>query len=287
MVLSAGLGTRLQPLTSVRAKPAVPVAGEPIARRIIRWLVGEGVTDLVFNLHHLPHTLTAAVGDGSDMGARVRYSWEQPIVLGSAGGPRLALPIVGADPFFLINGDTLTDMSLAGLAAEHARTGALVTFALVPNVEHMRYGGVLVAGDAVTGFVARGPAAAGSFHVIGVQMVSAEAFASVPDGSPATSIGGAYNALIESRAGSVRSVICDARFWDVGTVTDYWKTSVAFSAERPQTIVWDDVEIGDGSLLDECIVTDGVRVPPRSAYRHMVLLNAGDGRPAATPFSTE
>ena len=74
LVLTAGLGTRLQPLTSVRAKPAIPVAGEPLIRRIIAWLAAEGVTELVLNLHHLPHTLTAAVGDGSDMGVRVRYS---------------------------------------------------------------------------------------------------------------------------------------------------------------------------------------------------------------------
>ena len=72
LVLTAGLGTRLQPLTSVRAKPAIPVAGEPLARRIIRWLAGQGVGDLVLNLHHRPHTLTAAVGDGRDLGARVR-----------------------------------------------------------------------------------------------------------------------------------------------------------------------------------------------------------------------
>ena len=70
----------------------LPVAGEPLVRRIIRWLAGQGVTDLVLNLHHLPHTLTAVVGDGRDLGVRVRYSWEQPVVLGSAGGPRQALP---------------------------------------------------------------------------------------------------------------------------------------------------------------------------------------------------
>src|SRR5262249_12811551 len=90
LVLTAGLGTRLRPLTTARAKPAIPVAGEPMIRRIIAWLVRHGVRDLVLNLHHLPASLTAIVGDGSDLAARVRYSWEQPIVLGSAGGPRLA-----------------------------------------------------------------------------------------------------------------------------------------------------------------------------------------------------
>ena len=127
LVLAAGLGTRLQPLTSVRAKPAIPVAGEPIARRIIRWLVANGVTDVTINLHHLPETITKAVGDGSDLGARARYSWEQPTILGSAGGPRQALDILGVDTFFLINGDTLTDLDLRGLFDAHAESGALGT----------------------------------------------------------------------------------------------------------------------------------------------------------------
>ena len=96
LVLTAGLGTRLRPLTYIRAKAAVPVNGETLARRAVRWLVSHGITDLVLNLHHHPASITASVGDGTDMGARVRYSWEQP-VLGSAGGPRHALPLL-VDP---------------------------------------------------------------------------------------------------------------------------------------------------------------------------------------------
>ena len=68
---------------------------------------------MTLNLHHLPETVARVVGDGSDLGASVRYSWEQPAVLGSAGGPRQALDIIGADSFFVINGDTLTDLDLA------------------------------------------------------------------------------------------------------------------------------------------------------------------------------
>src|SRR3954463_1899364 len=133
LVLTAGLGTRLQPLTLARAKAAAPVDGDPLARRTIRWLVAQGIDDLVLNLHHKPETITAAVGDGSDLGVRVRYSWESP-VLGSAGGPRHALPLLldGIDAaaprtFVLVNGDTLTDVDLPAMIAAHRRTGALVT----------------------------------------------------------------------------------------------------------------------------------------------------------------
>src|SRR3954463_15727256 len=130
LVLTAGIGTRLRPLTDVRAKPAIPVAGIPMIRRIAAWLVSHGVDDLVLNLHHRPATLTSRLGDGRDLGARVRYSWELPRILGSAGGPRLAVPIVGAARFLIVNGDTIADLDLAALENVHATSGAHVTLAL-------------------------------------------------------------------------------------------------------------------------------------------------------------
>ena len=130
LVLTAGLATRLRPLSFVRAKAAMPVGGEPIVRRILRELRASGIQEAVLNLHHLPHTITRVVGDGSDLDMRVRYSWEQP-VLGSAGGPRQALPLLDAATFLIVNGDTLTDVDIAALVAEHKQSGALVTMAVV------------------------------------------------------------------------------------------------------------------------------------------------------------
>jgi NDP-sugar pyrophosphorylase family protein len=299
IVLAAGLGTRLQPLTSVRAKPAVPVAGEPVVRRTARWLVGYQVTNLVINLHHLPATVTARMGDGSDMGASVRYSWEQPVVLGSAGGPRQALPILGADTFFVVNGDMLTDLDLDALAASHASSGALVTLALVPNREPARYGGVMLDGARrVTRFAGRGGPVEGSFHFIGVQAASEEAFRSLPERRAINSIGDVYDRLIDTRPGSVRGFVCDASFWDIGTVADYVTTSRAFeeeprhmsttsridaSASLTRSIVWDDVEVGPHAELDECIVTDGVHVPSGARYRHTILMRGTGGALIAVP----
>ena len=93
LVLTAGLATRLRPLSFVRAKAALPVAGTPLVHRILRSLSSAGVRDVVLNLHHLPHTLTRLLGDGSALGMRIRYSWEVP-VLGSAGGPKRAIPLL-------------------------------------------------------------------------------------------------------------------------------------------------------------------------------------------------
>jgi NDP-sugar pyrophosphorylase family protein len=291
LVLTAGLGTRLRPLTDVRAKPAIPVAGEPMVRRIIAWLASHGVTELVLNLHHRPETLTAAVGDGADLSARVRYSWE-PRILGSAGGPKLALPLVSADPFLIVNGDTITDVDPAGLTEAHAASGALVTLALVPNREFERYGGVILDADGcVTGFVRRGPSAEGSYHYIGVQAVQAAAFDAVPPGESARSIGGVYDTLMHQYPGCVRGFVSDAEFWDVGTVEDYWRTSKAFaqrsdmadlgigrrshidpSARITQSILWDDVQVGADAVIEDCILTDGVRVAAGAIHRGEILI---------------
>jgi NDP-sugar pyrophosphorylase family protein len=293
MVLTAGLGTRLRPLTQVRAKPAIPVGGEPMIRRIAAWLARSGVTELTLNLHHLPDTLTAVLGDGSDLSVRVRYSWEQPAVLGSAGGLRLALAIIGADTFFIINGDTLTDVDLQAVFDAHSRTAALVTLALVRNVEPHRYGGVRLSDDgAVERFVSAGRAAEGSFHFIGVQVASAEAFQGIPAGTRANTIGGVYDTLIAARPGSIRGFVSDASFWDVGTPADYISTSNAFartdvvaggrvavdpSATVTRSILWDDVTIGARCRLDRTIVTDRVRVPAGSHYQNAALIASADG----------
>src|SRR6266446_5649745 len=118
LVLTAGLATRLRPLSFVRAKAAMPVAGQPLVQRILRWLASAGVTDAVLNLHHLPETITGVVGNGAADGLRVRYSWEMPI-LGFAGGPRHALSLLGSGEFLIVNGDTLTDVNIGEVLKEH------------------------------------------------------------------------------------------------------------------------------------------------------------------------
>jgi NDP-sugar pyrophosphorylase family protein len=291
LVLTAGLATRLRPLSLVRAKAALPVAGIPLVHRILRSLSAGGVTDAVLNLHHLPHTLTKVVGDGRDFGVRVRYSWEVP-VLGPAGGPRRAVPLLGST-FLIINGDTLTDLDVAALVADHRRSGALVTMAVVPNTEPDKYSGLSASDDgALTGFAKRG-APDNAFHFIGVQVADAEAFASVPPNVPfETST--LYTSLIASRPGSIRVYKATAEFFDIGTPADYLDTSlrlsdregrqvlppsgarVAPSARVERSVLWDDVVVEAGAMLRECVVTDGVRVPADTSW-HGVTMRVAAG----------
>jgi NDP-sugar pyrophosphorylase family protein len=303
MVLAAGLGTRLRPLSDVRAKPAVPIAGVPLIGRIISWLAAAGVTDVVVNLHHRPETIAAVLGDGADLGVQVRYTWEQPVVLGSAGGPRLALPLLGRDPFLLVNGDTLTEVDLAALSAAHRESGALVTLALVPDHDPSKYGGVSLEADgALRGFVPRGRTVDGTRHFVGVQVVHPDAFAHLDPGQPVESFGTVYPHWIAARPGSIRGHVAPAAFWDVGTVRDYWRTARAFerretsdtwmgagsridaSAQVTDSILWDHVEVSAGCVLDRCIVADGVRLAPGTTGTQSVFHESGDGRLIVTPF---
>jgi NDP-sugar pyrophosphorylase family protein len=297
LVLTAGLATRLRPLSLVRAKAALPVAGEPLARRILRSLAAAGVTDAVLNLHHLPHTLTARIGDGSDIGVRVRYSWEVP-VLGSAGGPKRAMPLLGSSPVLMINGDTLTNAPISDLVAAHAGSGAQVTLAVVPNATPEKYSGLAVdARGHVTGLIGRGSSTP-SFHFIGLQVAEAEAFAGVPANTPYESVGALYPSLIAARPGSVRAHIVDAEFLDIGTPADYLDTATMLAireggglqpgaradihptARLDGTIVWDDVTVEAGVSLRDCIVADGVTVPADTSW-HGVTIRVATGELAA------
>jgi NDP-sugar pyrophosphorylase family protein len=296
LILAAGLGTRLRPLTSIRAKAAVPVNGVPLVRRVVAWLVSEGITDHVINLHHRPASIAAVVGDGRDLGARVRYSWEDP-VLGSAGGPRHALPLLvdgaaaahATDSFVIVNGDTLTDLRVPGLMALHLERKARVTMALIANPRPDVYGGVRVEDGWVTGFVRAGLADP-SYHFIGVQAARADAFSALEDGVPAESVNWLYPILIRESAHAVAGHIVDAPFSDIGTPADYLQTSLDLAAREGdrlvsglgteihptarlhRTTVWDNVEIGGNSVLNECIVCDGVRVAAGSRYDRCALV---------------
>ena len=300
LVLAAGLGTRLRPLTYVRAKAAVPVNGEPLVRRTARWLAGWGFVDQVVNLHHQPASIAAVLGDGASLGVRIRYSWEQP-VLGSAGGPRHALPLLtdgGHERFLLVNGDTLTDVDVDGLLETHRRSGALATMALIPNPAPEKYGGVLVSAEGyVEGFTRRG-AEPVSYHFIGVQVVEARVFGALDDGVPYESVGRLYPALLRESPRGIAAFASNASFRDIGTPDDCLRTSLEIAAEEgprligaaaaidpsavvERTAVWDDVTIGPGAALTECIVGDGAEIPAGAEYRRCAIVPAGAHAPEA------
>jgi NDP-sugar pyrophosphorylase family protein len=129
MILAAGKGTRLHPVTETVAKPMVPIGGRPVLEHTMRWLRDHGVRRVAVNLHHRPESVRGHFGDGSGFGVEIRYS-EEPELLGTAGGVK-RMEAFFDDPFLVVYGDVLTDLDLGALAACHRSRGAVAHATLV------------------------------------------------------------------------------------------------------------------------------------------------------------
>jgi CTP:molybdopterin cytidylyltransferase MocA len=300
LVLTAGLGTRLRPLTYVRAKAAVPVNGEPLARRVIAWLVAQGVTDLVLNLHHHPASITRLVGDGSDLGARVRYSWEDP-VLGSAGGPRRALPLLtegGHDSVLLVNGDTLTDVDLGAVQATHARTRRARHDGAHPQPEARQVRRRPRRTDGfVSGFTRPGrpgsPSTSSGSRWPNARSSPISRTACRPSRSTRCTRGSSPRTRAPSpRTSATRGSATSARRPTAWRRRSSWRATrggpdgvgprrrVDATARVERTALWDDVTVGPGAELRECIVADGVVIPAGARYSAAPSCPPANGRPA-------
>ncbi len=137
MVLAAGRGERMRPITDRIPKPLVSVAGKPLITYHLEALARAGVRDVVINLSHLAAQIPAALGDGARFGVRITYSDEGPVPLETGGGIFNALPLLAPGPFMVVNGDIWTDFDLSGLCLE---PGAHARLVLVPNPAHLARG---------------------------------------------------------------------------------------------------------------------------------------------------
>ena len=145
MILAAGLGTRLRPLTNLMPKPLAPVANRPVMGHILTLLERHGIGEVVANLSYMPDAIRDAFGDGSDYGVSLEWS-EEPAPLGTAGGVARAAEFLTSgdgDAFCVISGDALTDVDLGGLVESHRSSGAVATLAC-KQVEDPSEFGVIV-----------------------------------------------------------------------------------------------------------------------------------------------
>ncbi|MFO1401493.1 MAG: nucleotidyltransferase family protein [Steroidobacteraceae bacterium] len=146
MILAAGRGERLRPLTLATPKPLLEVRGRPLIAWHLAALARAGVREVVINLSWLGAQIRAALGDGAAHGVAIRYSEEGPEPLETGGGIFRALPLLGPAPFLLVNGDVFTDFDLARLRAAPGSLGHLV---LVPNPPQHPRGDFALAGDRI------------------------------------------------------------------------------------------------------------------------------------------
>ena len=144
MVLAAGLGTRLRPITYSMPKPMVPVLNRPVMEHILRLLARHGFTETIANLHWFPELIEAHFGDGTDFGVELTYSREEQL-LGTSGGVRNAAGFLG-DSFLIISGDALSDIDLTAMREFHESHDGVATLA-TKRVEDTSQFGVAITGS--------------------------------------------------------------------------------------------------------------------------------------------
>ncbi|WP_306523944.1 N-acetylmuramate alpha-1-phosphate uridylyltransferase MurU [Rheinheimera sp.] len=177
MILAAGRGERMRPLTDHLPKPLLPVAGKPLIVHHIEALARAGIIDIVINHAWLGALIEQQLGDGSQFGVRLHYSAEGETGLETAGGIKKALPLLGAEPFLVVNGDVLTDFNFAALT-KVLPAQLLAHLVLVPNPpQHPQ-------GDFGFDFATAKVTSQGTeqFTFSGIGLYRPEFFADVPDG---------------------------------------------------------------------------------------------------------
>lgn len=182
MVLAAGVGSRLDPLTSQLPKPLVPVANRPVMEHILRLLKDHGIEDVVSNLHYLPDKIRNYFGDGSSLGMNLDFRYEAELS-GDAGGVRACKEFFGQETFIVLMGDLLTDADISRVIAEHKKKKALATIGIKRVSDVSQFGVVLTDNDGfVTGFQEK-PApeeALSDFASTGIYVLEPEIFDYMP-----------------------------------------------------------------------------------------------------------
>lgn len=218
LLLAAGLGTRLRPLTETTPKAMLPMDGHPLIAYGLGLLQRAGIRDIVINLHYLGDHIQNYCKDGAQWGLRIRYS-EEPEILGSGGGLKKAAALMSGEPFVAINADTLMDMDIrAVIAAHNPKHAGLMT--VIPVSPEDPYGRVTVSAQGqLTGF------GSGIHTFAGVQVVTPQLIAQLPDGESSV-IANGYKPLLA--AGAVIDTYVHTGYWnDIGTVERYEKTRSA------------------------------------------------------------
>lgn len=284
MLLSAGLGLRMRPLTLRVPKPAIPVLGRPMAVEILNRMKEHGVGEAVINLHHLPDEVVRVVGEGKPAGLPgVHYSREETI-LGTGGGLGKASEMLrGEGPILVHNCDFLSDIDLQAVVEDHRASGRMATMVLTPA--RPGYPVVDIDGDGKVLSIAGLPDAdpsqiAGSHLFTGCHVIDESLLDRIPIDRPSCVVAHLYRPLIEE--GSLGSYLHTGFWWEFGTPERYLDGSLELIdlplEERLRVTTHDPVrEINGGraALGPGAVFYEGARVVGRAAVGLACLVGKG------------
>jgi mannose-1-phosphate guanylyltransferase len=261
VILVGGEGTRLRPLTSTVPKPVLPLVDRPLMVYMLEWLRGHGIDDVIMSCGFKATRVRDVLGDGSQLGITLRFV-EEPDPRGTAGALKFAEEFLD-ERFLMLNGDVLTDLDLTAQIAQHERTGATGTLALVPVPDPSSYGLVRLHGDGTVQEFLEKPS---PDAVLDTNLISAGAY--VLERSVLDLIAPDRNVSIEREvwpalvgAGLYGYVDEDAYWLDVGTPARYLEATFDILEGNVRTAVTE--RLGDDFLaVDPGAVVDGRAIPP-------------------------
>jgi len=281
MILSAGYGTRLWPLTEDRTKPALPILGKPLVGYVAEYLAGYGCREIVVNLHHQPESVMRALGDGSRFGVKLQYVHE-PVILGTSGAIDNARAILFGDTFIVVNGKIITDIDLNAALETHRRTKAIATLVLLPNAACENFSTVETEDELLRGF--GGMPAPEKFvgcdpplMFTGIQILEPRIFDYIPRGIFSHTTTDVYPQAI-ANGERVAVHVAKGRWYELSTIPRYLDISLMLLAERGETltagadcrvsttaevseaVLWDRVVIDSGARVKRAILADGVHI---------------------------
>jgi len=291
IVLSAGYGTRLWPLTEDRTKPAIPILGKPLVGYVAEYLAGYGIDEIVVNLHHRPESVRRALGDGSQFGVKLHYV-EEPVILGTSGALDNTREFFERETFVVVNGKIITDIDLSAALETHRRANALATLVLLPNTRRERFTVVETVEGRVKAFGGMpvdkevGPA---PLMFTGIQILEPRIFEYIPRNVFSHSTTDVYPQAI-ANGERVAAHVASGKWRELSTLRRYLDISIELlrESEKPfvagantvisrtatvtESILWDEVNIGAGARINRAVLADNVRIPGGEFIENAVVV---------------
>lgn len=301
IILAAGYGTRLWPLTVDRTKPAIPFLGKPLVGYVAEYLGRYGCREVVVNLHHRPESVRAALGDGSRFGVHLEYVLEETI-LGTSGAMDNARHLLDGDTFFAVNGKIVTNIDLTKALETHRRMNALATLVLLPNARRERFSIVETRDGLVTGFGGMPAPLSEALSTqdddrevplmfTGIQILEPRIFDYIPRGVFSHTTTDVYPQAIAQNERVVAHV-AEGRWYELSTIPRYLDISLALlkdtgrdvflgdgcnissTAEVQESILWDNVRVEKGAHVRRAVLGDGVIIPPGEVLENAAVVRA-------------
>ena len=254
MILAAGYGTRLRPLTYLSPKPVVPVCNRPLISYAVEAFLRSGIREIVVNLHHLPDQIEALLSDRYRGEADFRFSRE-PEILGTGGGVRkVRSTLEGDDHFFLVNADTIQFPRYESLKEARRSIDGIAALTLRHPPAGDRFTPVFLDQPFITGF---GSGHGEALMFSGAHCISRRVFDYLPDKPFSGIVDEVYQPLIDSGRERLGAVVDDGLWFDIGTPARY----MAASRSLLEATVQGAIEVARGSrIAGDSVVSESARI---------------------------